>query len=69
MVIARTDMAYPSLWVAPGSKDTAVGRHFGMQEDFVTGGCRRQAVLATSTADSPPAPPSQELDPRERGPN
>lgn len=38
MIVARTDMAYPDLWVAPGSKDTALGQHYGMQEDFVTGG-------------------------------
>ncbi|KAL4418953.1 hypothetical protein ABPG77_001775 [Micractinium sp. CCAP 211/92] len=36
MVVARTDMAYPDLWVAPGSKNTALGQHYGMQEDFVT---------------------------------
>lgn len=38
MIVARTDMAYPDLWVAPGSKNTALGQHYGIQENFVTGG-------------------------------
>lgn len=40
MIVARSDMAYQDLWVAPGSKDTALGQQYGMQEDFVTGAGR-----------------------------
>lgn len=36
-LVQRTDVSYPTLWVAPGSGDGAVGRALGVQGDFVTG--------------------------------
>lgn len=36
-LVQRTDVAYPDLWVANGSKDSALGRGMGMDGDFVTG--------------------------------
>ncbi|KAL4448196.1 hypothetical protein ABPG75_005415 [Micractinium tetrahymenae] len=36
MLVSRSDVAYPDLWVAPGSKDTTLGQHYGMDDDFVT---------------------------------
>ncbi|KAI3426439.1 hypothetical protein D9Q98_008807 [Chlorella vulgaris] len=35
-LVQRTDVAYPDLWVANGSKDSALGRGMGMDGDFVT---------------------------------
>jgi hypothetical protein len=36
--VTRTDVAYPDLWVAPGSRDTRLGRGLAMDDDFVLGG-------------------------------
>ena len=40
-LVTRTDVAYPSLWVANGSQGTPLGRALGMDADFVLGGWRR----------------------------
>ena len=44
MPITRTDMAYPDLWVQPGSKDSAVAAALGIDEDFVLGESVGQSI-------------------------
>ena len=36
-LVSATDVAYPRLWVSPGSAATPLGRTLGMDADFVTG--------------------------------